>query len=101
MIKTLSIRDLENKADNIYEAIIVLAKRARQINADQKLLLAKEQDYDDDFDEFDEYDVQVRDEDIVILPKPSHLSLTEFLDGKIRYDYGHPAEEDKGSSTSG
>ena len=36
-IKTLEIKELEAKAANVYEAIVVLSKRARQINEETKL----------------------------------------------------------------
>ena len=36
-IKTLEIKELESKAKNVYEAIVVLSKRSRQINEETKL----------------------------------------------------------------
>ncbi|HTX19525.1 MAG TPA: DNA-directed RNA polymerase subunit omega [Bacteroidota bacterium] len=36
-IKPLEIRALESKAANVYEAIVVLSKRARQINEETKI----------------------------------------------------------------
>lgn len=36
-IKPIEIEELESKAGNIYEAIIIAAKRARQINDEEKL----------------------------------------------------------------
>ena len=36
-IKTLEIKELESKAKNVYEAIVVLSKRARQLNDETKL----------------------------------------------------------------
>jgi DNA-directed RNA polymerase subunit K/omega len=36
-IKPIEIEVLESKAGNIYEAIVVAAKRARQINDEQKI----------------------------------------------------------------
>ncbi|HTR80420.1 MAG TPA: DNA-directed RNA polymerase subunit omega [Bacteroidota bacterium] len=36
-IKSLEIRTLESKAANVYEAIVVLSKRARQINEETKI----------------------------------------------------------------
>ena len=96
MIKTLSIRDLESKANSIYEAIVVLAKRARQINDDQKQLLMREREYDDDYDEFNEDEVDFSAAaDYVDLPKPTDISLEEFIEQKIKYDY--PAESENES----
>ncbi len=88
MIETLSINELESKANNIYEAIIVMAKRARQINEEQKQLLAKEREYDDEYDDFQEEDYEVpADIEYIKLPKPSSVSVQEFLSDKIKYDY--------------
>ncbi len=100
MIKTLSIREIEAKASNIYEAIIVLAKRARQINDEQKQFMVQEQDYDDDFDDFDDFDVRISDEEIVRLPKPSTLSLGEFQKDDVRFDYGSQPSSESGNSES-
>jgi DNA-directed RNA polymerase omega subunit len=36
-IKPLEIEDIESKAGNIYEAVVIAAKRARQINDEEKL----------------------------------------------------------------
>ena len=36
-IKPIDIRKIEAKAANVYEALVVLSKRARQINADTKI----------------------------------------------------------------
>lgn len=36
-IKPIEITELESKAGNVYEAIVIAAKRARQINDEEKL----------------------------------------------------------------
>ena len=36
---TLSMSDFEKFSDNIYEAIVILGKRARQINNEQKIFI--------------------------------------------------------------
>lgn len=33
-IKTLKLKDIESKTDNLYEAVMVISKRARQINTE-------------------------------------------------------------------
>jgi len=98
MIKTLSIRELENKAENIYEAIVVLAKRARQINADQKQQLSREREYDDEYDSSfmeDEFNEAAALEEYEKLPKPSALALEEFIDDTVEFDYQPLEDEEK------
>ena len=90
MIDTVSISEIEAKADNVYESVIVIAKRARQINDEQKQLLMKEQDeYDEDYDPLIEEDSEIiaSEGEYLKLPKPSAVALEEFLDGKLEYWY--------------
>lgn len=96
MINTLSLNEIERFADNIYEAIIVLAKRARQINDEQKEVLRR--DYEDEYDDYDEEinETEIIDTDYVKLPKPTSLALDEFLAGKIEYNYRDRAAEEDG-----
>ena len=92
MIKTLSLKDFEKYADNIYEAIIVLGKRARQINDEQKQLLHREEEEYDDYDE-ELPDGELLDVDYLKLPKPTTLALEEFLAGKIQFKYKEVAKK--------
>ena len=99
MIETLSIREMESKADNIYEAIIVLSKRARQINDEQKKLITTEKDYDDEYDEMTEEEISVGSgEPYLTLPKPIEISLDEFRSGSLRHDYAGANDEEEEKS---
>lgn len=88
MIQTLSIREIESKANNIYEAIVVLGKRSRQINSEQKQLIQSEKEYDEEYDDLGEDEVSLGSgEPYIKLPKPVEVSLDEFLTGKLRHDF--------------
>ncbi|MCH9007131.1 DNA-directed RNA polymerase subunit omega [candidate division KSB1 bacterium] len=97
MIDTLSVRDLEAKAANIYEAIIVLSRRARQINSEQKLLLQRERGYDDDdYEIFEDDDTPAEpDREYLKLPKPSALAIEEYLADKLRPVYRQEEEKEE------
>lgn len=102
MVSTISINELEKYADNIYEAIIIMAKRARQINDQQKRFLVQDQDkeYDDGYDEYDEEQIeQIPEVKYKKVPKPTTIALEEFLSGRIRYDY-HDTSENEDSAQS-
>ena len=95
MINTLSIREIESRANNIYEAIVVLGKRSRQINDEQKQLVHTEKEYDDEYDELGEDEVSLgTGEPYLRLPKPVEVSLDEFLSGKLRHDFANADEAD-------
>ncbi|MCK5737749.1 DNA-directed RNA polymerase subunit omega [bacterium] len=90
MLNTLQLQKLEEYAENVYEAIVIISKRARQINAEaRKVALANAVEEDDNFDvfsdepDFDNVDFSQKDE-----PKPTTVALEEFLAGKLKYEYG-------------
>lgn len=104
MVSTIPLEELERHADNLYEAIVVIAKRARQINDEQKRYIEQELGYDSALDNVNASDAdddveEVRDERVkapvklIKLPKPTSLSLDEMVGGKLNFEYAEPAEK--------
>lgn len=95
MIETLSIREIESRANNIYEAIVVLGLRSRQINDEQKQLIHSEKEYDEEYDEYGEDEVSLGSgEPYLRLPKPVEVSLEEFLTGQLHHNFVNADEAD-------
>lgn len=88
MAETLPLEKLEEKVDSLYEAIVIIARRARQINEMQKQLIDKETaaNEDEDLDEIIA-DEDYLDKQFLKLPKPSTLALEEMLEGKLSFEY--------------
>ncbi len=88
MAETLPLEQLEKNVDSLYEAIVVIARRARQINEMQKQLIDKET-ADNDDEDLDEIigDEDYLDREFLKLPKPSTLALQEMLEGKLNFEY--------------
>ncbi len=96
MIKTLSIKKLESNVENIYEAVLVLAIRSRQINNQQKQFLVTVREYEDDYDAYQEDEVNPDAmPEYQVLPKPSILALDEFLSDKVTHNYQQEADSSK------
>lgn len=104
MVSTLSLDELQKHARNVYEAIVVIAKRARQINDEQKRLIDLETGYDEaneplgneEFnDELDEYSDERQPEDTKFprLPKPTSIALEEMLSEKLSFRYTEDSAE--------
>jgi DNA-directed RNA polymerase omega subunit len=97
MVSTVPLEDLEKHANNVYEAIVVIAKRARQINDEQKRFIEQELGYDSTTDNpnaEDDADLEENHEDrritpvkIFRLPKPTSISLDEMMNGKLQFQY--------------
>jgi len=97
MSSTIPLSELEKLSGNLYEAIVIIAKRARQINEEQKSLIDIETEIDESIDDYE--DVEADEEDpneeleeakrkVIKLPKPTELAIQEMLTGKIKWDYG-------------
>ena len=90
MVETLDLNELNKYAENIYEAIVIIAKRARQINIEQKQILERESEiFDEDEEDFDNEGVEkdLVDRKYIRLPKPTRIALDEYLAGKLRSKY--------------
>lgn len=106
MASTIPIEELKKHSSNIYEAIMIIAKRARQINDDQKRLIEQETGYDSNMDSVNDDDAdddaaenaedrQVQPVKYIKLPKPTTLALEEMMSGRLNYRYAEkPAEDD-------
>jgi len=105
MVSTVPLEELEKQASNIYEAIVVIAKRARQINDEQKRFLEQELGFDSTLEgpssEENDEDSDLLAEDrqpspakYIKLPKPTTVSLEEMMAGKLKFDYAETPEEE-------
>ena len=88
-IKPLEIEEIESKAGNIYEAIVISAKRARQINDEVKIefnqriqpIMEKEED-DESIVSKDKMNISL---DFEKRKKPTDSALNELLDDNLTF----------------
>ncbi len=99
-IEPIDLREIDKEAANIYEAVIVAAKRARQINDDNKIeynalvSTIPTASGDEEGEEFDNPAQLKIALDFEKREKPHVQALDELLEGKIQYDYKNkPSEE--------
>lgn len=92
-ITPIDLREIDKHASNVYEGIIVTAKRARQINSENKIefnaLLstipeAASDDESEDIDNPAQLKIALEFEK---REKPHIQALKEFLEGKIEFEY--------------
>jgi DNA-directed RNA polymerase subunit K/omega len=92
-ITPIDLRSIDDKADNIYEAIIVSAKRARQITDENKiefnaLLSTIPETVGDEESEDIDNPAQLKiSQDMEKRDKPHVQALNEMLNGDIGYSY--------------
>ena len=89
MVKTLDLELLVQHAKNIYEAAIIIARRARQINLENKIKLERELELegsDGDFDDEDFEQPRILERHLN-LPKPPLVALKEFFNDELIVEY--------------
>lgn len=90
-LQTIDISKFESCADSLYEAVMVAAKRARQINDEMKLELAQrlepviaKETEDDTIMNQDKFNISVEFEK---REKPTNQAIKEMLNNDITYKY--------------
>lgn len=88
-IKTRNIEDLQDVTGNIYEAIAIIAKRARQLAAREKMELDEKLKYFEGFEDEDDFSFNEEQEriskDFERRPHATQRAVEEMLDKEIYY----------------
>jgi len=90
-VKTVHLRDLFIKCEDIYTSVMIVAKRAKQIIDDRVIPI----------DENEEVEDSIEFEEPVISPyldKPEALALEEFLDGEL--EWYNPTDDEQPDDNS-
>ncbi len=89
-IQTLDLDEIEKKSENIYEACLVIARRARQINGERiakrkEKEILDESSFDQDLDVYDRefFEGVVHEREI----NPTVLAQEELFADKLKYRY--------------
>lgn len=83
-LKPLSIRKMEEHTPDLYEAVVVMSRRAKQVIQDrivQEMLESVEEDNLGVFDEIPE----TKPEDYVEQEKATTVAVNEFMEGKLTW----------------
>jgi len=91
-LEPLNLNDIDSHAENIYEAIVVLSRRARQINEEMKIRLNQEleafvtrSDTDEEIESNPEQQrVSIEFEK---MPKPTQQAVSDLLTDQVTYRY--------------
>jgi len=88
-VKSLDLEKIQATTGNVYEGIVILSKRARQIAAQEKMELDEKLKYFEGFEDEEEYTFNEEQERITkeyeARPHPTQRSVQELMDEKIYY----------------
>ena len=83
-VEPISIRQMEKQTADIYEAVVIMSKRARQIahNRVAEKMLSEMEDFDSDSMDFMEEDESLS---YVEIEKSTTIAIEEFMEGNLSW----------------
>jgi DNA-directed RNA polymerase subunit K/omega len=85
-LEPISIRQMEERTDDQYEAVVVMSKRAKQVLnnriVEDKISASVEEVEMGVYDEV----IEVNPEDYEELEKPTTVAVNDFIDGKLKWE---------------
>ena len=93
-VKPISLSKMEEKTKNIYEAVVVMSKRARQINQERYEEQVMELSEELELDVLDE-SPDIKPEDYEEKEKVTTIAVNEFLEGEVNWRVLEDPEEDR------
>ena len=90
-LEPISIRDMEDQSGDIYESVVIMSKRAKQVLSDRIVKEIIDSNEEEEMGVYDEI-IEANPDDYEELEKPTTISVNEFLEGEI--DWKNNDEED-------
>ena len=83
-IKTVPLSNIEEKTDNIYEAVVVMSGQAKRV-LDERIVQESIKDAEEeDYGVFDEIE-EKSPEDYIELEKSTSVAIKQFMDGDVKW----------------
>ena len=83
-IKTVPIRSIEEKVENMYEAVCIMFGQAKRILDDRIVEASIKDAEEEDYGVFDEIQ-EKSPEDYVELEKTSSVAIEQFIEGSVKW----------------
>ena len=83
-LEPLSIKEMESQSQDIYETVVVMSKRAKQVLSDRIVEEVIESNDEAEMGVYDELG-EVNPEEYDELEKPTTVSVNEFIEGDLEW----------------
>tara|TARA_B100000927_G_scaffold64641_1_gene50929 strand:+ start:218 stop:496 length:279 start_codon:yes stop_codon:yes gene_type:complete len=83
-IKTIPLRSIEEKVDNIYEAVVVMSGQAKRVLDERVVQESIKDAEEEDYGVFDEVEEESP-EDYIELEKTTSVAVNQFINGDVNW----------------
>jgi len=92
-IEPLSIRVIEEKTNDVFEAVVVMTKRSKQVIHERLVERALNMEGQEELSALDPIPEEKDPEDYIEHDKPTTVAINDFMTGKIKWHYNTDIEE--------
>lgn len=86
-LKPISVREIEEKTMDVFEAVVVMTKRSKQIIHQRMVERMLENEGEVELTALDAIPDEKDPEDYIELEKPSTIAIDDFLAGQVKWRY--------------
>tara|TARA_B100001250_G_scaffold397257_1_gene404176 strand:- start:655 stop:933 length:279 start_codon:yes stop_codon:yes gene_type:complete len=83
-IKTVPLRSIEEKVDNMYEAVCVMSGQAKRVLDERIVQASIKNAEEEDYGVFDEVQ-EISPEDYVEMEKTTSVAVNQFINGDVKW----------------
>ena len=83
-IKTIQLRSIEEKVENMYEAVCIMSGQAKRVLDDRIVQASIKDAEEEDYGVFDEIQ-EKSPEDYVEMEKTTSVAVNQFIDGDVKW----------------
>lgn len=92
-LEPISIRDLEEKTDDVFEAVVVMTKRSKQIIHQRLVEKALNDEEVGELSVLDPIPEEKDPEDYIEMEKATTIAINDFLSGKVKWHYINQSDQ--------
>jgi len=92
-LKPISVREMEEKTSDVFEAVVVMTQRSKQIIHQRLVDRALDAEGEIELSALDAIPEEKDPEDYVEQEKPSTVAIEDFMSGKLKWHYMDQIEE--------
>jgi len=92
-LKTLSVRDMEEKTKDVFEAVVVMTQRAKQVIHQRLAEKALSTEGEGVLSALDPIPDEKDPEDYIEIEKVSTTAINDFMTGKVKWHYLNKIDE--------
>ena len=92
-LEPISIRDLEDKTDDVFEAVVVMTRRSKQIIHQRLVEKAINDEGIGELSALDPIPEEIDPEDFIEIEKATTIAVNDFMSGQVKWHYINQSDQ--------